>query len=160
MQYYQFLCCNRYMNKLGYALPFCTALISRMRSAPYLLSSQVLGITLAPRIDIFENPLFYFRLISKIKTLISQILFKNTIEFITDNYITIVVWKSENGKKVDVTFESTLPYIDHSTCRKINTDGFNQFVTFDKFCTYNKLGIINLDSDCSDESSDFLCIIL
>eukprot|EP00102_Acyrthosiphon_pisum_P015054 XP_008185439.2 PREDICTED: limulus clotting factor C-like isoform X2 [Acyrthosiphon pisum] len=52
----------------------------------------------------------------------------------------IVVWKSENGKKVDVTFESTLPYIDHSTCRKINTDGFNQFVTFDKFCTYNKLG--------------------
>jgi len=45
--------------------------------------------------------------------------------------------------------ERSLEYIDRGTCRNIDPDKFDLYVTYDKFCTDNKLGNTNLDSGCS-----------
>lgn len=55
-----------------------------------------------------------------------------------------------NGTESPVLVERFSKYIDPSTCRKTYTDGFNRYVTFDKFCIYSELGNNNLDIDCSD----------
>jgi len=36
--------------------------------------------------------------------------------------------------------ESSLPYIDHNSCRDLYENGFKPFVTFDKFCAGSALG--------------------
>lgn len=38
----------------------------------------------------------------------------------------------------------TLPYIDHKTCKEMYTNGFQNYVTYDKFCTGYKLGNKNI----------------
>ncbi|XP_060840495.1 uncharacterized protein LOC132921475 [Rhopalosiphum padi] len=52
----------------------------------------------------------------------------------------IFEWKNiENGKPNSVLLETSLPFIDRPACRKIYTDGFDIFVTDDKFCAGSKL---------------------
>jgi len=63
----------------------------------------------------------------------------------------------ENGTS-PVLLERFFKYIDIKTCRIINAHEFQQYVTFDKFCTETKLGNTNLDSDSRDESIDFILI--
>ncbi|XP_016661869.1 uncharacterized protein LOC100160377 isoform X2 [Acyrthosiphon pisum] len=69
---------------------------------------------------------------------------RNIITMVDNDFtqiMEVVLGGSKNGTRTtSVLLESSLPFIDHSTCRKMNIDGFNQFVTFDKFCTHNKLG--------------------
>ncbi|XP_003240403.1 trypsin-1 [Acyrthosiphon pisum] len=47
----------------------------------------------------------------------------------------IVSWgQTETGYSSPVLLEASLPYIDHSSCRNMYTNGFELFVTDDKFC--------------------------
>ncbi|XP_022164235.1 uncharacterized protein LOC111029524, partial [Myzus persicae] len=47
----------------------------------------------------------------------------------------IVGWgKTEKGIPSPILLEAYLPYIDHSSCRNMYTNGFEPFVTVDKFC--------------------------
>ncbi|CAI6344827.1 unnamed protein product [Macrosiphum euphorbiae] len=47
----------------------------------------------------------------------------------------IVGWvKTVKGISSPVLLEASLPYIDHSTCRDMYKNGFELFVTVDKFC--------------------------
>ncbi|XP_029342388.1 uncharacterized protein LOC115033024 isoform X1 [Acyrthosiphon pisum] len=55
-----------------------------------------------------------------------------------------VVQDMENGSS-PVLLERFFKYFDIKTCRTINALDFNQYVTFDKFCTETKLGQMNLD---------------
>ncbi|CAI6344248.1 unnamed protein product [Macrosiphum euphorbiae] len=53
----------------------------------------------------------------------------------------IVGWeKTEEGISNPALLEASLPYIDHSSCRNMYTNGFESFVTFDKFCAGSALG--------------------
>ncbi|XP_022162710.1 uncharacterized protein LOC111028389 isoform X2 [Myzus persicae] len=53
----------------------------------------------------------------------------------------IVGWgKTEKGTLSPVLLETSLPYIDQETCQKMFTNGFEQFVTVDKFCAGSQLG--------------------
>uniref|UniRef100_A0A2S2NDB4 Mannan-binding lectin serine protease 2 n=1 Tax=Schizaphis graminum TaxID=13262 RepID=A0A2S2NDB4_SCHGA len=53
----------------------------------------------------------------------------------------IVGWgKTEKGIQSPNLLEATLPYIDHDSCRKMYTNGFQTFVTTDKFCAGSALG--------------------
>ncbi|XP_022182774.1 uncharacterized protein LOC111042453 isoform X2 [Myzus persicae] len=45
-----------------------------------------------------------------------------------------------NGTSKFVLIDKLIQYIDHTTCQKMYSNGFLQFLTFDKFCTDNKLG--------------------
>ncbi|XP_029345055.1 uncharacterized protein LOC100167148 isoform X2 [Acyrthosiphon pisum] len=52
----------------------------------------------------------------------------------------IVGWgKTEKGISSPILLEASLPYIDHSTCRNMFTNGFELFVTVDKFCAGSTL---------------------
>ncbi|CAI6346657.1 unnamed protein product [Macrosiphum euphorbiae] len=52
----------------------------------------------------------------------------------------IVGWgKTEEGISNPTLLEASLPYIDHSSCRNMYTNGFESFVTFDKFCAGSAL---------------------
>jgi len=73
------------------------------------------------------------------------------INICTDNYnwtlynrfilLQIVGWgKTEKGISSPILLEASLAYIDHSTCRNMFTNGFEQFVTVDKFCAGSTLG--------------------
>ncbi|XP_060837335.1 modular serine protease-like [Rhopalosiphum padi] len=47
----------------------------------------------------------------------------------------IVGWgKTEKGISSPFLLEACLPYIDHDSCRSMYKNGFENFVTFDKFC--------------------------
>ncbi|CAI6368302.1 unnamed protein product [Macrosiphum euphorbiae] len=47
----------------------------------------------------------------------------------------IVGWgKTEKGVPSPILLEAYLPYINHSSCRNMYTNGFEPFVTVDKFC--------------------------
>jgi len=46
----------------------------------------------------------------------------------------------ENNKSDTDSLDISLPYIDHETCRKMYTNGFETFVTADKFCAGSTLG--------------------
>ncbi|XP_029345047.1 uncharacterized protein LOC100574854 isoform X3 [Acyrthosiphon pisum] len=53
----------------------------------------------------------------------------------------IVGWgKTEKGISSPILLEASLPYIDHSTCRDMYTNGFELFMTVDKFCAGSTLG--------------------
>ncbi|XP_016661871.1 limulus clotting factor C isoform X2 [Acyrthosiphon pisum] len=53
----------------------------------------------------------------------------------------IVGWgKTEKGILSPILLEASLPYIDHSSCRNMYTNGFEQFVTDDKFCAGSLTG--------------------
>ncbi|XP_016655839.1 limulus clotting factor C-like isoform X2 [Acyrthosiphon pisum] len=53
----------------------------------------------------------------------------------------IVGWgKTEKGISSPILLEASLPYIDHSTCRNMFINGFELFVTVDKFCAGSSLG--------------------
>jgi len=53
----------------------------------------------------------------------------------------IVGWgKTEKGISSPILLEASLPYIDHSSCRSMYTNGFETFVTVDKFCAGSALG--------------------
>ncbi|XP_060836526.1 modular serine protease-like isoform X1 [Rhopalosiphum padi] len=53
----------------------------------------------------------------------------------------IVGWgQTEKGIQSPILLEATLPYIDHDSCRKMYTNGFQTFVTIDKFCAGSALG--------------------
>lgn len=58
-----------------------------------------------------------------------------------------------NGTSKFVLIDKLIQYIDHTTCQKMYSNGFLQFLTFDKFCTDNKLGNTSLDFNRSDEST-------
>jgi len=45
-----------------------------------------------------------------------------------------------NGQHKSILKLYTLPYIDRETCQEMYTDGFENYVTKDKFCTGYKLG--------------------
>ncbi|XP_016655958.1 modular serine protease isoform X2 [Acyrthosiphon pisum] len=52
----------------------------------------------------------------------------------------IVSWgKTETGISSPILLESSLPYVDHDSCRNMYTDGFESFVTDDKFCAGSAL---------------------
>eukprot|EP00102_Acyrthosiphon_pisum_P006978 XP_003241091.2 PREDICTED: uncharacterized protein LOC100572031 isoform X6 [Acyrthosiphon pisum] len=52
----------------------------------------------------------------------------------------IVGWgKTEKGISSPILLEASLPYIDHSTCRNMYTNGFELFMTVDKFCAGSTL---------------------
>ncbi|XP_022182777.1 mannan-binding lectin serine protease 2-like [Myzus persicae] len=52
----------------------------------------------------------------------------------------IVGWgKTEKGISSPILLEASLPYIDHSSCRNMYTNGFELFVTVDKFCAGSEL---------------------
>ncbi|XP_060881629.1 uncharacterized protein LOC132953090 [Metopolophium dirhodum] len=70
---------------------------------------------------------------------------------------TVVVYGTINGTRHKINTDFN--YIDHNTCRKLHTDGFQRFVTFDKFCVDTKLSNSNLNSDHGDESIDFTVIL-
>ncbi|XP_029344853.1 suppressor of tumorigenicity 14 protein homolog [Acyrthosiphon pisum] len=70
----------------------------------------------------------------------------------------VVVHGSHNGTQHEIN--TYFKYIDHNTCRKLHTDGFQRFVTFDKFCVDTKLSNTNLNSDYGDESIDFTVILV
>jgi len=70
----------------------------------------------------------------------------------------VVLRLKKNETQIPFLLETFLEYIDPITCRKTNKGGFQLRVTFDKFCTYHKLGNTNLDSDCSMESIYFTVI--
>jgi len=46
----------------------------------------------------------------------------------------------EDGTRIPVLLETSLPYIDHRNCRNVYTKGFKVLVTFDKFCAGSILG--------------------
>eukprot|EP00102_Acyrthosiphon_pisum_P024655 XP_016661865.1 PREDICTED: limulus clotting factor C-like [Acyrthosiphon pisum] len=53
----------------------------------------------------------------------------------------IVGWGcSEKGISSPVLLEASLPYIDHDSCRNMYTNGFESFVTADKFCAGSASG--------------------
>jgi len=53
----------------------------------------------------------------------------------------IVGWgKTEKGISSPILLEASLQYIDHSTCRNMYTNGFELFMTVDKFCAGSTLG--------------------
>ncbi|XP_050434792.1 modular serine protease-like isoform X2 [Adelges cooleyi] len=53
----------------------------------------------------------------------------------------IVGWgKTENAVLSSKLLQAKLPYIDHMTCRNMYTNGFELFVTSDKFCAGSKIG--------------------
>ncbi|XP_060871702.1 uncharacterized protein LOC132945906 isoform X2 [Metopolophium dirhodum] len=53
----------------------------------------------------------------------------------------IVGWgKTEKGIESPILQEASLLYIDHSSCRKMYTNGFERFVTVDKFCAGSAMG--------------------
>lgn len=45
-----------------------------------------------------------------------------------------------NGQTKSILKLYTLPYIDRKTCQEMYRDGFENYVTKDKFCTGYKLG--------------------
>ncbi|XP_029344854.1 mannan-binding lectin serine protease 2 [Acyrthosiphon pisum] len=52
----------------------------------------------------------------------------------------MVGWgKTEKGISSPILLEASLPYIDHDSCRNMYTDGFESFVTVDKFCAGSAL---------------------
>eukprot|EP00102_Acyrthosiphon_pisum_P021358 XP_016658568.1 PREDICTED: complement C1s-A subcomponent isoform X2 [Acyrthosiphon pisum] len=52
----------------------------------------------------------------------------------------IVGWgKTEKGISSPVLLEASLPFIDHRSCRDMYTNGFESFVTVDKFCAGSAL---------------------
>ncbi|CAI6367530.1 unnamed protein product [Macrosiphum euphorbiae] len=52
----------------------------------------------------------------------------------------MVGWgKTEKGISSTILLEASLPYIDHSSCRNMYTNGFESFVTVDKFCAGSAL---------------------
>ena len=56
-------------------------------------------------------------------------------------FLQIVGWgKTEKGISSPILLEAFLPYIDHSSCRNMYTNGFETFVTVDKFCAGSALG--------------------
>jgi hypothetical protein len=64
-------------------------------------------------------------------------------------FLQIVGWgKTENGKLSPVLLETTLPYIDHNSCRDMYTNGFQIFLTVDKFCAGSALGNTILNYLC------------
>lgn len=65
------------------------------------------------------------------------------------------IWQRDKVTQYSVLSEKWVQYIDSDTCQKIEPDGFNQYVTFDKFCTNFELGNTDLDSDCSDYLSNY-----
>ncbi|CAI6349241.1 unnamed protein product [Macrosiphum euphorbiae] len=53
----------------------------------------------------------------------------------------IVGWgKTEEGIFSPVLLEESLSYIDHRSCRDMYTNGFENFITIDKFCAGSALG--------------------
>ncbi|XP_029344850.1 modular serine protease-like [Acyrthosiphon pisum] len=53
----------------------------------------------------------------------------------------IVGWGvTEKGITSPILLEASLPYIDHISCRNMYTNGFELFVTVDKFCAGSALG--------------------
>ncbi|XP_060870975.1 modular serine protease-like isoform X2 [Metopolophium dirhodum] len=53
----------------------------------------------------------------------------------------IVGWgKTEKGLSSLILLEASLPYINHDSCRSLYTNGFETFVTVDKFCAGSALG--------------------
>ncbi|XP_060872105.1 uncharacterized protein LOC132946240 [Metopolophium dirhodum] len=53
----------------------------------------------------------------------------------------IVGWgKTEKGIASPILLEASLPYIDHRTCREMYKNGFELYVTKDKFCAGSELG--------------------
>ncbi|XP_025198052.1 modular serine protease-like isoform X2 [Melanaphis sacchari] len=53
----------------------------------------------------------------------------------------VVGWgKTEKMVESSVLLEANLPYIDHQTCRNMYINGFQNFVTIDKFCAGTKTG--------------------
>jgi len=63
------------------------------------------------------------------------------IEFQNFIHLQIVGWgNTENKIKSPVLLEASLPYIDRSTCRNFLNNGFELFVTVDKFCAGSASG--------------------
>ncbi|XP_029345751.1 mannan-binding lectin serine protease 2 [Acyrthosiphon pisum] len=61
----------------------------------------------------------------------------------------IVGWgKTEKGIESPILLEASLPYIDHNSCRDMYINGFERYVTVDKFCAGSALGqgVLNGDS--------------
>jgi len=53
----------------------------------------------------------------------------------------IVGWgKTEKGIESPILLEGSLPYIDHNSCRDMYTNGFERYVTVDKFCAGSESG--------------------
>jgi len=53
----------------------------------------------------------------------------------------VVGWgQTENMVVSSVLLEANIPYIDHRTCRNMYQNGFQIFVTVDKFCAGTKSG--------------------
>ncbi|XP_060874108.1 uncharacterized protein LOC132947887 isoform X2 [Metopolophium dirhodum] len=53
----------------------------------------------------------------------------------------IVIWgKTEKGIESSILVEASLPYIDHNSCRDMYTNGFQKYVTIDKFCAGSESG--------------------
>jgi len=53
----------------------------------------------------------------------------------------IVGWGiAEKGISSPILLETSLPYIDRSSCHNMYTNGFESFVTVDKFCAGSALG--------------------
>lgn len=46
----------------------------------------------------------------------------------------------ENGTLSPILLETSLPYIDHRSCRNIYSNGFKIFMPYDKFCASFTLG--------------------
>jgi len=65
-----------------------------------------------------------------------------------------------NATENPVLLERYFNYIDPSICRQQKTYGFNQYVTFDKFCASTRLGNTNLASDRIDKGINFTVIIV
>jgi len=64
-----------------------------------------------------------------------------------------------NVTEKPVLLERYFNYIDSNTCRKIKTEGFNQYVTFDKFCVETQFDNTNLASDRIDKGIEFTVIL-
>jgi len=62
----------------------------------------------------------------------------------------VVGWgKTEKGVQSPILLEASLSYIDHSSCRNMYSNGFEPFVTVDKFCAGSEAGnkiILNMNT--------------
>jgi len=53
----------------------------------------------------------------------------------------IVGWgETKKGILSPILLETYLPYINHSACQNMYTNGFKPYVTVDKFCAGSALG--------------------
>lgn len=68
----------------------------------------------------------------------------------------IVGWgTTEQGIDSSILLEASLPYFNNSFCRNMFTNGFESFVTVDKFCAGSASGI-NIFKHYNTKSLNFL----